>query len=510
VFVDEIGNLIYGPYIGRNGIQMDSPSLPDHDHNHTPPLWLVIIATAAAGGLGWGIRGQYGHETGAMLAGVLVALTLVHLFCPRAKSLTAARAVALCALGISLGGSETYGQTVGLTHDAELVGNWAALRWGLLGLALKGGLWISFGGAMLGMGLGNRTYRIAEIIGLLIAMMLAIFLGNYLLNTPFDPASRQLPRFYFSDAWYWEPNADLEPRREQWGGLLAALIVLVAYVGAVRKDWLAVRLAAWGFLGGALGFPGGQCLQAYHAWNVESFRDGWFATLEPHMNWWNFMETTFGAVFGAVLALGLWLNRKLIAAEETEPARVLSLPVEWILVAIHVPILTAWNFISLAPLDAVADHALPMIAIPLVGVIGGRIWPYLLSLPIVALPIAGKTLRQLSYYEPTIPPLAGWFVYVVVPLLVVTAAALVLARQWNRRPSALVFSRWALLLTTWLYFGLNYAFFQFPWPWQPWTGRTPNAIVFAVCTVILTLVALFANAKLNAASHSESGARHNE
>ena len=34
----------------------------------------VLSLAAAAGGLGWGIRGQYGHETGAMIAGVLVGL----------------------------------------------------------------------------------------------------------------------------------------------------------------------------------------------------------------------------------------------------------------------------------------------------------------------------------------------------------------------------------------------------------------------------------------------------
>ena len=39
-----------------------------------------MLFTALAGGMGWGIRGQYGHETGAMLAGLLVALVLVYLF----------------------------------------------------------------------------------------------------------------------------------------------------------------------------------------------------------------------------------------------------------------------------------------------------------------------------------------------------------------------------------------------------------------------------------------------
>ena len=52
-----------------------------------PPLWLVMITSAMAGGMGWGIRGQYGHETGAMIAGVLVSLILVFLFCPNNNSI---------------------------------------------------------------------------------------------------------------------------------------------------------------------------------------------------------------------------------------------------------------------------------------------------------------------------------------------------------------------------------------------------------------------------------------
>jgi hypothetical protein len=441
--------------------------------------------------MGWGIRGQYGHETGAMMAGVLVGLVLVHLLCPRATSLVAARAVALCALGVSIGGSMTYGQTIGLTQDAALIGNWEALRWGMLGLALIGGIWISFAGVLLGMGLGEGKYRPLELAGVVIVMLGCFFLGTYLFNKPFDPANHQLPKIYFSDSWYWEPGAELKPRPECWGGLLFALLALVVYVGVVRKDRLAARLATWGFVGGAIGFPAGQCLQAYHAWNVESFRQGWFATLDPHINWWNFMETTFGAVWATMLALGLWLNRRRVAAERREPTVVLREPIEWLLVAIHVPVLVAWNFAEISLLDSIADNALSMIAIPLVAVMGGRLWPYLVTLPIVALPIAGKTVRQLSYEETSMSPIAGYAIYLVLPLMVATGTALWLARQPHRRPSSRTFSRWALLMTTWLYFGLNYAFFHFPWPWQTWTSRTPNGIVYVVCSIVLTVVAVW-------------------
>ena len=85
-----------------------------------------MFATAMAGGMGWGIRGQYGHETVATIAGVLVSLVLVFLFCPGNRSIHVVRAAALGTIAMGFGGSMTYGQTVGLTHDGPLRGDWAA------------------------------------------------------------------------------------------------------------------------------------------------------------------------------------------------------------------------------------------------------------------------------------------------------------------------------------------------------------------------------------------------
>ena len=115
----------------------------------------LLLASAAAGAMGWGIRGQYGHESGAMIAGVLVSLVVVTALRPQASAVWAMRAVALGTIGVGFGGAMTYGQTIGLTQDAALVGNWAALRWGLLGLAIKGGIWIGFLGVLLGMGMSR-------------------------------------------------------------------------------------------------------------------------------------------------------------------------------------------------------------------------------------------------------------------------------------------------------------------------------------------------------------------
>jgi len=451
------------------------------------PLWQPVLFAALAGGMGWGIRGQYGHETGAMIAGLLVGLVLALFFSPRADSRLAARAVAWCTIAMGFGGSMTYGQTVGLTHDAPLIGSWAALRWGLLGLAIKGGIWIGFPGAFLGMGLGGVRYRARELLLVMLGLLGLSALGIWVLNEPFDPANKVLPRIYFSDDWHWEPGADLKPRREVWGGLLFALAGLIAYTRWRRRDPLAPRLALWGVLGGALGFPLGQSLQAFHAWNPEFFRTGFWANIDPLINWWNFMETTFGAVMGATLGLGLWLNRQRISPLPGELPPSLAPTLEWPLLTAHVALLLAVDFMSVHWVDALYDFGLGLGLIPVVAVAGGRWWPYLLMLPVTALPIAGKTLRQLAYKEHAIAVVPGWALYLALPLAVTTAAAVIFARPSARHREARTFLRTTLLLATWLYFGLNYAFFLFPWPWSAWTSRTPNAVVFALCAIGLTV-----------------------
>lgn len=446
-----------------------------------------MLLGALAGGMAWGIRGQYGHETGAMMAGLLVSLVLVILLAPHFTSLSAARAVAWCTVAMGFGGTMTYGQTIGLTQDQALVGNWDAWRWGMLGLAIKGGLWIGFGGAFLGVGLGGVGYRMRELAMMMLGLLGCYALGIWALNEPYDPTNRILPRIYFSASWFWQPDAEaLKPRREVWGGMLLAMAAMLAYCGAWKRDRLALRLGLWGILGGALGFPLGQCLQAYHAWNIQWFRTGPWAELDPHLNWWNIMETTFGAVMGATLGLGAWLNRRHIAAAVPQAASPTPMLVELALIALHVSLLVGTEFTEIAWLQGYAEVGLLLGLIPIAAVADGRWWPYMMALPITAIPIAGKTLRRLVYEEQALAAAPGWLVYIALPLSLCTAAACYLALDAKRRDTARAFARPTLLLTAWLYFGLNFAFFRFPWPWAEWTGRTPNAIVYTVCVVGLT------------------------
>ena len=472
----------------------------------SPPLWLPIVLTAMAGGMAWGIRGQYGHETGAMMSGLLMGFVLMLLFCRRANSLATARAIALCTVAIGFGGSETYAQSVGLTHDAQFHGNFAALMWGMTGLAVKGAVWVGFGGAFLGLALGGVRYRWWEMLLVMLGMIGLHFLGVELLNEPFKPEERILPPIYFSHAWKWltDPDAELKPRPEIWGGLVFALAGLIAYAGIIRRDAMCALMGFWGILGGAVGFPTSQIVQAWNAWNPEFFKE----MFDTPINWWNFMETTFGCVMGVFLGLGLWIHRRRIKLPKSEPASSLTPAIEWSLLFLHVGLLVGAEFFARVVNSFYADLGWKHVSItwfnlygywlgliPIVAIVGGRRWPYLQVFLVTAIPITGKTVRNLIYEQQVVmfgseqhSTLIGWGVYLGVPLLLALCLALFFARRHSRPAQSFLVC--GLIFCTWLYFGLNFAFFRFPWPWEKWTGRTPNAIVFAVFAVSLTLLAL--------------------
>ena len=136
--------------------------------------------------------------------------------------------------------------------------------------------------------------------------------------------------------------------------------------------------------------------------------------MEPitqHFNWWNIMETTFGTVMGAVLGLGLWLNRRRIAVSSEPDVSPLPGWLIGLLLAVHVSLLVLVEFESnifdskLKWIDGVYALGLMMGLIPLVMCVRGRWWPYLQLLPITLLPIAGKTLRAVA--DP-INPSVSW------------------------------------------------------------------------------------------------------
>jgi hypothetical protein len=164
------------------------------------------------------------------------------------------------------------------------------------------------------------------------------------------------------------------------------------------------------------------------------------------------------------------------------------------LVALHGWMLVASEFLDDSLSDRAFESGLTMGLVPTAAIAAGRYWPYVLCLPITAIHICGKTLRELFYKNAGNMPLPlAWGVYVAVPLVGMTLLAALLVRQARVQGCTLSegrgFLRWGLLSSTWLYFLLNHAFFRWPWPWLPWTYRTTNGILFTVAAIGLTLLA---------------------
>src|SRR5690242_5781293 len=101
-------------------------------------LWVALSLS-----IGWGIRGNFGHEYGAMIPGALASLAAV-LVSQRSDWLQRPASFGfLGALGWSFGGSISYMQVIGYTHS----GHSSSVLYGSACLFVIGFLWASMGGA---------------------------------------------------------------------------------------------------------------------------------------------------------------------------------------------------------------------------------------------------------------------------------------------------------------------------------------------------------------------------
>jgi len=104
-----------------------------------------ILLSALAMSVGWGIRGDYGHETGAMIPGALLGLSIC-LGSGRPDWRRRATIMAMCgAIGWAFGGQMSYGRITGYTGSSSLLD----VTYGYGCLFLIGGLWAGIGSAVL-------------------------------------------------------------------------------------------------------------------------------------------------------------------------------------------------------------------------------------------------------------------------------------------------------------------------------------------------------------------------
>lgn len=266
-----------------------TPTPPPPAREPRPAVaWVLVPAVVMS--LGWGLRGYIGGGTfGAMIPGVLVSLVLCQYLGYSARA--SAVVVAFGTIGIGYGGGMTYGQTLGLLRDGQ------TFYWGLTGTTLKGAVWGLLGGAVLGLGFTARHVAWRQLVLAFACMLAGVVVGIHFVNQP--------KLIYFSDPVN-------QPRAESWAGFLLGALALLAYVRLFERDfaWLPTRFAAYGAIGGGVGFGGGSLLLAVQFHLAKEWR--W-------MPYWKYMEFTFGFLFGGALGLCAWHLRGRLAPLETAP-----------------------------------------------------------------------------------------------------------------------------------------------------------------------------------------------
>jgi hypothetical protein len=121
-----------------------------------------------------------------------------------------------------------------------------------------------------------------------------------------------------------------------------------------------------------------------------------------------------------------------------------------------------------------------MTVLPLVLIVSGGIrGAAIVALPLTALPIVAKTYVALCVDASRLPRTSGFAFLVIIPLAMIIGA--ISTRQTKAAPLLAT----GLAVVTLVYYGLNFAFFDFPWPWLAPTGRSHSALLFTVDVVVL-------------------------
>lgn len=236
------------------------------------PLWDRVLRALFVGlgvGLGWGIRGDFGHSLGAMAPGATLGMGFAYVTGQRSMFKWMPLLAAAGAFFISLGGMMSYGVLHGYAKSDTLVN----YSYGFFCLVLQGGAWGGFGGAALGMLLERKRVKAGEWFGCIATAWLCGWLV-YLLVV-------EWAGFHINP-----PRSDLSI------GFTGAMMGIVAWLAARGKQY-GLRGALCGYIGFGLGMALGRL-----------FANASY--LQPlAVNHWNIMEVSCGLIGGFVFTFGM-------------------------------------------------------------------------------------------------------------------------------------------------------------------------------------------------------------
>lgn len=260
---------------------------------------LMLLFTAVSMCYGWGMRGSLmGGEKGAMLPGAIIGMLFVVFTRSEVIMQNWYFFAAAGLMGMTFGGTEPYGETIGTAVEREKETYNRAKGYG--GLMLKGALWFSIAGGYITMALSALTgevYSAADIIIFCALIPLVQYLGVLVFNKPYNKEKGITPKIYFS----WDS-------REEWGGNVALIAEMLVFA-VIRKDTVTLIEMLFGLVFGAIGWalaiffydgirnPNKKGKYLFNALSQKKIADSWKT-----------MEFTLGAMGGVGLMLGFMVN----------------------------------------------------------------------------------------------------------------------------------------------------------------------------------------------------------
>jgi hypothetical protein len=261
-----------------------------------PSLFVYLAIGALAMGLGWGIRGQFGHERGAMIPGVLTAVALIIVSPDSAKRNRVAAIGVAGGLGMAVGGVMSYDEITKLVEQPETI-----LR-GVLLLGAKGAIWGGIGGGVIGMALSSVRYHWWNVLWLVPVFAFWLATGNV-------PTGGSLSQGDMSKT------------------LAVSFVAFLAWLHFYKQDRTALLFAVLTAIFFGVGFP-------FATWICKMGEKTSIA-----VDWWKVAEITWGAFGGLAWGLGAYL----IDQEGEGPRRIRWSAATWAGLFFCAGVVPLWN-----------------------------------------------------------------------------------------------------------------------------------------------------------------------
>ncbi|MFO1020324.1 MAG: hypothetical protein U0903_06460 [Planctomycetales bacterium] len=216
------------------------------------PLSILLVALSLS--IGWGIRGDFGHESGAWIPGALAAMAV----CILSGRDDWRSRVGYCALfgglGWGFGGSISYMYPMSFASS----GQWESTWYGYGIVCYEGGLWAGLGGAGTALALCMSRDRLTRIFAPLCFVLTSMILFHYL-EVPLSEFLKS-PSATGADGTWGRHKSPLYWFDADWLPATFALLGVFAYDLWERKFDKAWLLGLFAVVGGVGGWVVQKCL----------------------------------------------------------------------------------------------------------------------------------------------------------------------------------------------------------------------------------------------------------